>query len=55
MVFLFHERTVGKDLPDSDLPQLSSHHFEITDERLAPGAVPRTVGASRTDDQPRAA
>ena len=55
MIFLFHKGTVGEDLSDSDLLQLPGHHFEITDEGLTPGGVPRTVSVARSHDQRRVA
>jgi hypothetical protein len=55
MIFLFHEGTIGKDLTDSDLPQLLSHHLQIIDERLAPRGVLGVVRVAGSHDQQRAA
>jgi len=43
MVFVLHERAVGEDFADANLPKLTRENLQSADKLFAPGGIPSRI------------
>jgi hypothetical protein len=55
VILVLDKRTVSKNLPDANLPQLARENLKIRDQPVSPRAVPRGISllVARTQNQNR--
>ena len=44
MIFILHERAVGEDFADANLPKLAGENLQSADKLLAPSGIPSRIG-----------
>jgi hypothetical protein len=44
MIFVLHERAVGEDFADANLPKLAGENLQSADKLLAPDGIPSRIG-----------